>query len=309
MGMLNIVLEKIGIMFLILALGVICFKKGLFDEALTKRLSTFLLQVVNPAVIFVSYQISYTNELLVSLGYSFALSVLAFLIQIAVTYLVVGKHSVNSAVERLSVIYSNCGFFGIPLANSLFGREGVFFLTGYLTVFYLFFWTHGVILMIGKSGVKETVRNLLSPAIVGVVLGLVCFVGRIKLPSVLVDAFDSVGSMNTPLAMLVAGATLAQSNLVSSFTNLRIYLISAFKLLLVPMAVALVFSFLPLDPVMLLVIIIAVACPVAASCTMFALRYGKDSIYASQLFIVTTLLSIVTIPLVVFLSNLLGIVL
>ncbi len=307
--MLNIVLEKIGIMFLILALGVICFKKGLFDEALTKRLSTFLLQVVNPAVIFVSYQISYTNELLVSLGYSFALSVLAFLIQIAVTYLVVGKHSVNSAVERLSVIYSNCGFFGIPLANSLFGREGVFFLTGYLTVFYLFFWTHGVILMIGKSGVKETVRNLLSPAIVGVVLGLVCFVGRIKLPSVLVDAFDSVGSMNTPLAMLVAGATLAQSNLVSSFTNLRIYLISAFKLLLVPMAVALVFSFLPLDPVMLLVIIIAVACPVAASCTMFALRYGKDSIYASQLFIVTTLLSIVTIPLVVFLSNLLGIVL
>ena len=307
--MLNIVLEKIGIMFLILALGVICFKKGLFDEALTKRLSTFLLQVVNPAVIFVSYQISYTNELLVSLGYSFALSVLAFLIQIAVTYLVVGKHSVNSAVERLSVIYSNCGFFGIPLANSLFGREGVFFLTGYLTVFYLFFWTHGVILMIGKSGVKETVRNLLSPAIVGVVLGLVCFVGRIKLPSVLVDAFDSVGSMNTPLAMLVAGATLAQSNLVSSFTNLRIYLISAFKLLLVPMAVALVFSFLALDPVMLLVIIIAVACPVAASCTMFALRYGKDSIYASQLFIVTTLLSIVTIPLVVFLSNLLGIVL
>lgn len=307
--MLNIVLEKIGIMFLILALGVICFKKGLFDEALTKRLSTFLLQVVNPAVIFVSYQISYTNELLVSLGYSFALSVLAFLIQIAVTYLVVGKHSVNSAVERLSVIYSNCGFFGIPLANSLFGREGVFFLTGYLTVFYLFFWTHGVILMIGKSGVKETVRNLLSPAIVGVVLGLVCFVGRIKLPSVLVDAFDSVGSMNTPLAMLVAGATLAQSNLVSSFTNLRIYLISAFKLLLVPMAVALVFSFLLLDPVMLLVIIIAVACPVAASCTMFALRYGKDSIYASQLFIVTTLLSIVTIPLVVFLSNLLGIVL
>lgn len=306
--MLIIVLEKIGIMFLILILGVVCYRKGLFDEIMTKRLSTFLLQVINPAVIFVSYQISYSRELLVNLGYSFVLSILAFLIQIVIAYLVVRKRSANSVIERLSVIYSNCGFFGIPLANGLFGREGVFFLTGYLTVFYLFFWTHGVILMIGKSGIKETAKNLFSPAIIGVVLGVICFLGKIKLPQVLVSALDSVGSMNTPLAMLVAGATLAQSNLISSFTNLRIYLISAFKLILVPMAVALVFSFLPLNPVMLLVIIIAVACPVAASCTMFALRYGKDSIYASQLFIVTTLLSIGSIPLVVSLSNLLGII-
>ncbi|MDD3058733.1 MAG: AEC family transporter [Sphaerochaeta sp.] len=306
--MLSIVLEKIGIMFLILALGVICLKKGIFDEALTKRLSTFLLQVVNPAVIFVSYQITYSHELLVNLGYSFALSFAAFLLQILVAALVIRKKSVNAAVEKLSIIYSNCGFFGIPLANGLFGREGVFYLTGYLTVFYLFFWTHGVILMIGRSGVKETAKNLFSPAIVGVVLGFLTFILRIPVPTVIVQALDSVGGMNTPLAMLVAGATLAQSNLLSCFTNPRIYLVSFHKLILVPLAVALAFMFLPLNPVMLLTIIIASACPVGASCTMFALRYGKDSIYASQLFIVSTLLAIISIPLVVTFSNLIGIV-
>lgn len=306
--MLQIVFEKISIMFLILVLGIICLKKGLFDDVMVKRLSTFLLQVVNPAVIFVSYQISYTRELLVTLGYSFVLSLVAFIIQIVVTYLLVGKRSLNCAVERLSLIYSNCGFFGIPLAYGLFGREGVFYLTGYLTVFYLFFWTHGVILMVGRTSVSQTAKNLLSPAIVGVVLGLLCFLFKISLPSILVDALDSVGSMNTPLAMLVAGATLGQSKLSECFSNLRIYLMSFHKLIVIPFAVTAAFALTSLDPVMLLTIIIAVACPVAASCTMFALRYNKNSIYASQLFIMTTLFAIISIPLVVWFANLLGIV-
>ena len=306
--MLSIVLEKIGIMFLILALGVICLKKGIFDEELTKHLTTFLLQVISPAVIFVSYKITYSHELLVNLGYSFVLSFAAFLIQILVALLVVRKKTFNGAIEKLSIIYSNCGFFGIPLADGIFGREGVFYLTGYLTVFYLFFWTHGVILMIGRGGVKETAKNLFSPAIVGMILGFLSFILKIPVPNVIIQTLDSVGSMNTPLAMLIAGATLAQSNLFSCFSSPRIYLISVYKLLLVPVVVALAFYLLPLNPVMLLTIIIASACPVGASCTMFALRYGKDSIYASQLFIVSTLLAIISIPLVVTFSNLIGIV-
>lgn len=306
--MLSIVLEKIGIMFLILALGVICLKKGIFDEELTKHLTTFLLQVISPAVIFVSYQITYSHELLVNLGYSFVLSFAAFLIQILVALLVVRKKTFNGAIEKLSIIYSNCGFFGIPLADGIFGREGVFYLTGYLTVFYLFFWTHGVILMIGRGGVKETAKNLFSPAIVGMILGFLSFILKIPVPNVIIQTLDSVGSMNTPLAMLIAGATLAQSNLFSCFSSPRIYLISVYKLFLVPVVVALAFYLLPLNPVMLLTIIIASACPVGASCTMFALRYGKDSIYASQLFIVSTLLAIISIPLVVTFSNLIGIV-
>jgi len=306
--MLSIVLEKIGIMFFLLGLGVICLKGGILNEETTKRLTTFLLQIVSPAVIFVSYQMAYSHELLVNLGYSFALSIAAFLIQILVAAVVVRKRTFNGAIEKLSIIYSNCGFFGIPLADGIFGREGVFYLTGYLTVFWFFFWTHGVILMIGRGGVKETAKNLFSPAIVGMILGFLTFILKISVPDVIIQTLDSVGSMNTPLAMLIAGATLAQSNLFSCFTKPRIYLISLYKLILVPVAVALAFRFLPLNPVMLLTIIIASACPVGASCTMFALRYGKDSIYASQLFIVSTLLAILSIPLVVTFSNFIGIV-
>ncbi|MGE4585653.1 MAG: AEC family transporter [Sphaerochaeta sp.] len=304
---MQVVLDKILMMFLILAVGLLCFRTRIFDETTLKRLSTFLLQVVNPAVIFVSYQMSYTRELLVSLGYAFVLSVAAFLIQIVVAYAVVRKKGVNSAVERLSIIYSNCGYFGIPLASGLFGKEGVFYLTSYLTVFSLFFWTQGVVLMIGKTNLKETIRNLVTPAIIGVILGMLCFVLQIRLPSVFLQTLDSLGSMNTPLAMLIAGASLGRASLRSCFLQRRVYLIALYRLILVPFAVIFAFSFTTLDAVMVLTIILAAASPVAVGSTMFALRYEKDSLYASQLFITTTLLAIFSIPLVVWFARVMGI--
>ena len=305
--MIQIVLEKIASMFVILALGVVCYRKNLFDEQMVRKLSTFLLQVVNPVVLFVSYQISYNEEQLINLGYAFLLSLGAFVIQILVTNVLISRKGIQFSVERLSTIYSNCGFFGIPLIHGLFGREGVFFLTAYLTVFYLFFWTHGVLLMIGKATLKEAVRNLVSPAIFSVLLGLLCFLFQLRLPGFFVSALDSVGSMNTPLAMLVAGATVGQSELRTCFSSARVYWIASIKLLVVPFAVALVMSRFAISPMLRMVIILASACPVGATCTMFAIRYGKDGVYASQLFIVSTLLVVVTIPLVVAFSGFLGI--
>ncbi len=305
--MIQIVLEKIASMFVILAFGVLCYRKNLFDEQMIKKLSTFLLMVVNPIVLFVSYQISYNEEQLVNLGYAFLLSLGAFIVQILVAYVFIPRKNIQSAVERLSAIYSNCGFFGIPLINGLFGREGVFYLTAYLTVFYLFFWTHGVLLMIGKTTLKEAVRNLVSPAIFCVLLGLLCFSFQVKLPSFFVSALDSVGSMNTPLAMLVAGATVGQSELKVCFSSVRVYWIAMLKLLIVPFAVAILMSFFAISPMLRMVVILASASPVGATCTMLAIRYGKDGGYASQLFIVSTLLVALTIPLVVAFSGFLGI--
>jgi predicted permease len=306
--MTTIVFEKILMMFMILALGVVCLKSGIFNAVVIRQLSIFLLQVINPIVIFVSYQRTFTRDLFDNLLLSFSLSVVAFLLQIAIAYMGVGKKSKNVAVERLSVIYSNCGFFGIPLAGALFGSEGVFYLTGYLTVFYLFFWTHGIILMAGSTNRKDVVKNLFSPAIIGVVLGLTCFLLKIHLPAIVVESLDTVGSMNTALAMLVAGATLGQSNVIKSLKNVRIYLISLLKLLVVPGTVALVLSFAPASAKIVLVIIVAAATPVGASNTMLAIKYNKDSAYASQLFVSSTLFAALTIPLVVAFANLLGVV-
>jgi predicted permease len=306
--MAAIVFEQIAIMFIILAVGVVCSKSGILTASVVERLSVLLLQVIGPIVIFISYQTDYSRTLLDGLLTSFGLSLLAMLIQITVTYLFIRKKRPDSEVEKLSTIYSNSGFFGIPLAWGLFGKEGVFYLTGYLTVHTFFFWTQGIIMISGSTNRKEIARKLLSPAIIGVLLGLACFVTGIRLPSMALDALELVGNMNTPLAMLVAGATLAQAGDIKSLGELRLYRTAAIKLLAIPIAVVFVFSFIPVDPMILLVIIMAAAAPSGASNTMMAIRFHKNSAYASRIFVITTLLSIATIVLMVAFAQRLGIV-
>lgn len=306
--MVSLIIEKIIMMFLIMMLGVICCKKNFLDEGTSVKLSNFLLMIVNPLVIFVSYQIDFEPALFHNLLLVLGLSIVSFAVQILLIHLVIPtKKNRDAAIERLSAIYGNCGFIGIPLINSLFGREGVFYMTAYLTVFYLYFWTHGVILMAGKTDLKTTAKNLLSPAIVGVVLGLVCFLTQLRLPTVIVSAMDSVGSMNTPLAMLVAGATLGKSNLGVCLRKKRIYWICALKLLIVPaVAMAMVLP-LALPQTVVMTLLVAAACPIGACCTMFALKYKGDGQYASEVFAVSTVLSAVTIPLLVLVTEWMGI--
>lgn len=305
--MVTIILEKIVRMFLILFLGLLCYRKNFLDDATIGKLSNFLLMIVNPLVIFVSYQMDYDPALLNNLLINMALAAVSFAVQIVLIHLIVPrKGNPQADVERLSAIYGNCGFIGIPLISSLFGREGVFYMTAYLTVFYLYFWTHGVIIMVGKTDVKSTVKNLLSPAIVGVVLGLVCFLLKIRLPETLVGAMDSVGSMNTPLAMLVAGATLGQSNIRACFGRLRTYWIAGLKLILVPAVVLAMLLPLKLPGTVVVTQLVAAGCPIGACCTMFAIKYRNDGKYASEMFVTSTLLSAVTIPLLILITEQLG---
>lgn len=301
------ILEKIFQMFLILFLGLLCYRKNFLDDATTVKLSNFLLMIVNPLVIFVSYQIDFDPALLHNLLITMGLAAASFAVQILLIHLIIPKKENPQAdVERLSAIYGNCGFIGIPLISGLFGREGVFYMTAYLTVFYLYFWTHGVVIMAGKTDVKSTVKNLLSPAIVGVVLGFVCFLLKIRLPDTIVGAMDSVGSMNTPLAMLVAGATLGQSNIRECFGKLRTYWIVALKLIFVPVVALIMLLPFYLPSTVVVTLLVAAGCPIGACCTMFALKYKGDGKYASEMFVTSTLLSAVTIPLLVLLTEWLG---
>ena len=299
-----IVLKKITGMFLILFLGVLCYRKNFFDDNMISKLSGFLLTVVNPLVIFVSYQIEYDPALLRNLLITLALAGGSFAVQIITVHLIVPqKGNADADIERLSTIYGNCGFIGIPLINSLYGREGVFYMTAYLTMFYLFFWTHGVIIMAGKTDIKTTLKKLLSPAIIGVMLGLVCFVAKIRFPEVIISPMDSVGSMNTPLAMLVAGATLAQSDVSSCFGKRRTYWVTFLKLILTPLIVIVILLPFHVALEIAVTLIIAAGCPVGACCTMFALKYKNDGRYASSLFVVSTLFSVITIPLLILLTE------
>lgn len=298
-----LICRQIVIMFIILALGAFCYLKGIITKDGTKQLSNIALKIINPVLIFMSYQKDYNSELVKGLMWSFLLSAVSFAAAIALSYICVGKNNENKDIERFSIVYSNCAFIGIPLINGIFGAEGVLYLTAYLTFFNLLVWTHGYMMMKGEKDFSSAVKALLSPSVISVVLGLVCYLTNIRLSSVPSVALQYVADMNTPVAMLIAGATAAQTNILKALKNFRIYAVSFFRLILIP-AVAFGLMWLVGAPSMVIITVtIATACPVATMGTMFAIQMDKNPQLCSDFFTVTTLLSGVTLPIVTMLCT------
>lgn len=288
---------------MLVAAGFLCGKIGLIDREMNRKASDLLLLVISPCLIFSSYQIEFSETLTRNLFIAFLLAVLCFVVQIGIGYALIRKGRKNAPVERMSVIYSNCAFMGIPLIQALYGAEGVLYLTAYVTCFNLMFWTHGIILMSGSCDWRLMAKKLCSPALLSIVIGLTMFLLRIRLPALLLAPIESIGSMTTPLAMLIAGASIASTNLKSCFTNRSIYYVLLIRLLLIPVAAVLVVSLLPVPALPAYVVLTAVACPTGAVCTMLAIRYGQDEGYAAQIFTLTTIVSVVTIPLITMLMG------
>ena len=299
--MFVIIVNQILKMLLLLLLGCLCFRMKLVDEAGSKVLANLLLMVVNPMLAIVSLQTEYSAHLAQGLLVAYLLAFLTHLVAaILSTVLIRTTGNPDCGIDRFASMYSNCGFIGIPLVQSILGNEGVLYLTAYMTVFNFFSWTHGVMIMTGTFSLKELKKGLLSPMIFASILGVVFFFGRIHIPDLLLDSMNYVAGMNTPLAMLIAGISVAQTDLLSMLRNRKLYLISASKLLIMPALLLLVLTLIPVDPMVSCTMLVAAACPVAATGTAFALRFHKNALYASELYAFTTIESLVTIPLFVF---------
>lgn len=309
----SIIAFQAVVMFVLISVGYILYRKKLLGETATKQLSNITISIINPIVIFNAYQMDFNTDMLKGLLCSLALSTVSMLLLILAAKAAVRKGHDGSAVERFAMIYSNCAFMGIPLVEATFGSVGVFYLTGFITMFNLFMWTHGVFIM--NSGKKHGInvgqlfRILLSPAILAVALGLVMFFTGLRLPSVLQLPLDYLGATNTPLAMLVSGATIAKAGILSGFKNKRVYYVQSFKLLIVPILLTALFVPLQLfgvDGTVINVVLIAAAAPTAAATIMFSYKYGHNAEYAANQFTVSTILSVVTMPLILLISELLS---
>lgn len=304
MGLALTAFNQIIVMFILLIIGMFCYKINLIDKEMSKKLSDVVLLLVNPMVILISYQRKFEATLLSGLLISLGLALATHLVAILISIILLRKKSTDLAIERFSVIYSNCGFIGIPIVNGIFGSEGVFYLTAYMTIFNLVVWTHGMVSISGRYDKKSIIKAILSPAVISVFVGFILFVCRIKLPMMIGRPIAYIADMNTPLAMLVAGVTIAQTNIIKIFGRPRAFYISLIKLIIIPIGMLLLFQMFDIPKIILLTSILATACPTGATINLFSLRYDKNYIYASELFAITTILSLLTIPFVMIIANL-----
>ena len=300
--MAGIILKQAVMMLLLNLVGMIAYRTKIVDAKGGRQFSAFVLEIVTPVLVVTAYaDVEYQPELVKNLLWTFVLAAAAYGIVILLAQLLIRKKDGReTAIERFSVVYSNCGFMGIPLASALLGTEGVFYCTAFLTVFFVFAWTHGILLLTGQHDRKALLRKLTSPTMIGIAIGLLLFFFRIHFPELLQTACGYVSGLNTPLGMIVSGISVAQANLPRAFRNPRVYYVSAVKLILVPLVLCLLFlplTFIP-DNIRLVVMLL-MAAPSATMCTLQCQKHGMNDGYASHIFAVTTLLSMLTMPLMV----------
>jgi predicted permease len=189
---------------------------------------------------------------------------------------------------------------GLPLMKALYGDDGVFYGSFYIVAFNIVLWTYGYMMIGGRGSRKQVLKKVFAnPSIVAVYIGMIIFIFSIRIPEMITGAVDAVGNMTMPLSMLIIGAVISTAKLRTVFSDWRVYFAGAVRLLVMPL-IAICLTFIPGIPHMpVAVLVTALAMPAAANTTVFSELFNKDAIFASKCVSVSTLLSILTIPLVV----------
>ena len=305
-SMILTILKTVLGLILLMGIGFLCSKVGLIDQSAEKQLTGLLLKVVQPVYLLMAYQRAFDKGLLRDFMICMAMAAFAFLLMILLPYLFFRKGSRDREVGLLLTAFPNTGFFGIPLISGIYGAEGVFFLTTMITMFNVLLWTYGVLLMSGKRDtLKNTVKRLISPSLIAIPVGLLCFSFGWLLPEVIASPLRKLGDMNTPLAMLICGAVAARASFKEGLRDPMVYKISLLRVLVLPMAVALCLFWLPVNPILITIVVLASGFSVGSAPLMFCVQYDKNSVLGGECVALTSVLCCGTVSLVYLFLNLL----
>lgn len=293
---------QVAILYIIVAVGFICDRVGLYTEKAARLTNDLLFYIVTPAIIVQSFTaIAYTPESLRNLLLSFlggaALHVAAILISLPF-FRKGDKRTAN--VYKFACVYGNVGYMALPLAAAVLGDEGVFFCSGVLIPFNIFAFTHGVHLMTSTSGEKtkfDVKALILNPGVISVVIGMPLFLLHITLPRILAEPVSYIASLNTPLAMLMFGTYLSKTDLRKMFFRKETYFVAFLKLIVLPAVMLGGLKLLGVPSVLCTALLISASAPTANNTVMFATKYGNDTAAASQTIAVVSFLSVLTMPL------------
>ena len=293
---LQAVISQLIALFLMMLVGYIAARAQLITPDFRQRLSSLTLNTAAPCIILSSVLESESG---VNMAAALGTGVLFFALMIALAAVLVRVLPVpreQRALDALMLIFTNVGFMGIPVIQSLYGAAGVAMLSMFILVFNLVFFSYGVLLISG--GLRLNLRALANACIFAALLALIFGLTGWHLPAPVETALAAVGSMNTPLAMMIIGASLAHSDLRAALSNPRLYRVCLLRMLAMPLAMLGMMALLPIDSVLGGICVALAAMPVAGNCAMISDLYTPEDMTASHAVILSTLLSAVTLPLI-----------
>ena len=294
---LTAIINQLISLFLMMLIGYITARAGVITPDFRARLSTFNLSTAAPCIIISSVlqSSSSARELAGALGTAFLFYFLMIVFAALVVRLV-RTPKAQASWDQLMLIFTNVGFMGIPVVQSIYGADGVAMLSMFILVFNLCFFSYGVLLI--SSGAKFNLRALVNPCIIAALTGLVLGLTGIHLPLPVESTLASVGAINTPLSMIIIGSSLAHSDVRAALTNPRLYRVGLLSMLVMPLLIFASFRFLPIDPMLIGIATICAAMPIGGNCAMIADVYTPGDLTASHAVMLSTLMCGLTLPLI-----------
>lgn len=300
-----LLMQQIVQLFLMIFMGYLIVKTGLVRDDDSKVLSKIILYLIVPCVIINAFQVDYTTDTVKGLLIAFAASVMTQVILLVVIS-VAGRLLHLNEVEVASVYYSNSGNLIVPIVTFILGQEWVLYGCVFMSVQLVFLWTHCK-KIISREASYDWKKIILNINMISIFIGVILFFTGIRLPEIIRNTLASVGTMIGPASMIVTGMLFAGMNLKQIFANKRVYFITFLRLIAVPL-IALVLiklsnlaSFSADGNKIMLIVFLAIITPSASTVTQMCQVYGNDSRYASAINVMTTLLSIITMPVMVML--------
>ncbi len=298
-----ITVKQVLELFVLIISGIFLYKKNIIKEDGKKLLSDILIKFIVPCMIINSYMGKFNDEVLDNIGksfiYSIILCVMGIVIAIVASFVVSDEHK---GIFRFACSFSNAAYMGFPLIRALFGEEGILYASSYVTVFNILLWSVGYVFFSDKMPAKQLIKNLITcPPIIAVVVGLIIYLFRIPVTDIIAEPLSSIGAMTTPISMIVTGVAMGETGIVKLIKQKHLLYGLFIRLILIPMVSLLVFYIFNISGIVATVTLILEASPCAAITTMFAIQYGRDQKYGAALVVISTICSIVTLPLYVYL--------
>ena len=294
--------SRLGTIALILVLGYFLGKKKLISTKTNQDIVNLLLTVFMPASLFNAFPTAYdttTSHLFLS-GLIAGVVVMFALIILSRMLFAKGLYKGELRFEsQFAFIFNNATFLGYPIISSTFGEQGVVPYCGFIIAFNIALFSYGVYLFERKISLKLLKGTITNPNIIAVLLGRVVFLLNIPVPSFIKDAVSFTGNATTALSIICIGFMLSHADFRKLIRKWRLILTASLQLILGPLVTYLLLVALHFDQEVVAVCTLIQALPTATSLGLFAAKYGGNDIEASELVTISTILSVVTMPVMV----------
>lgn len=304
-----VALQQMLVLFIIMMIGFIAYKKNIITDETSKKLSAIVVNISNPALILssVTGNATVTGAELVETMFV-AIGMYVFLIAVAALVpIIIKAPAKDRGTYRVMTIFGNVGFMGFPIISSLYGGGALLYASLFLLPYNILIYTYGVWEMCKSSGEgsgavkksgRESIKQIFNIGVIFCIIAVVVYALGIKFPAWVNTTVSMLSSTTAPLSMMVIGASFATMNFKKVFLNVRTWVFSALRLLVIPVLGTFLVSLVTDNPSIIGVTMVMLGVPVGSMTAMLAQEYGGDYALSSETVAMTTLLSVVTFPIV-----------